>query len=117
MTEPASTAIAAGASGVMVFGIATGLPADLIFPAFVGALWALRSVEEGGPWARALQVFVGTYLAAVSTQPVTLWAADIIPGVKQIPAEMMRYPVAWLIGWGGLSIALRRIGLLVGGEK
>ena len=44
----------------MVAGLATGLPADLIFPGFVGALWALRSMDEGGPWARVLQVIAGT---------------------------------------------------------
>lgn len=46
MTEPASTtSIAATAGGIMIAGLATGLPADLIFPGFVGALWALRTAE------------------------------------------------------------------------
>ena len=61
MTEPASTTAAAATAGsIMVAGLATGLPADLIFPGFVGALWALRSMDEGGPWARVLQVIAGT---------------------------------------------------------
>ena len=62
MTEPALTTTAGHAlagTGIMVAGIATGLPADLIFPSFVGALWALKTAEQGGPWARVLQVVAG----------------------------------------------------------
>lgn len=114
MTEPTSTAAAAGA-GIMIAGLATGLPADLILPAFVGAIASLRAAEEGGPWARVLQVFVGTLLAAWTAAPVTLLAGEIMPVTSRIPDEMMRYPVAFALGWGGLSLVLPRVGKLMGG--
>lgn len=115
MTEPTSTAIAT-AGGIMVAGVATGLPADLIFPGFVGAVWALRDVAEGGHWARVAQVVVGTLLAAWAAAPLALFAASVVPGAASIPAEMLRYPLAFAVGWGGLSIGLRRIGRVMGGD-
>lgn len=116
MTEPASTtSIAATAGGIMIAGLATGLPADLIFPGFVGALWALRTAEQGGPIARMVQVVVGTLLAAWTAVPVSLAAASIAPAAAQINPELLRYPVAFAMGWGGLSIVLARVGKIMGG--
>lgn len=114
MTEPTATAAAAGA-GIMVAGLATGLPSDLILPAFVGALASLRAMEEGGPWARVLQVVAGTLAAAWAAQPVTLLAGDVAPWIDRIPDEMMRYPIAFCLGWGGLSLVLPRVGKIMGG--
>ena len=118
MTEPASTTAAAATAGsIMVAGLATGLPADLIFPGFVGALWALRSMDEGGPWARVLQVIVGTLLAAWSAVPLSMAAASVVPQAAQINPELLRYPAAFAVGWGGLSILLERVGRIMGGSK
>ncbi len=116
MTEPTATAAAAGA-GIMVAGLATGLPADLILPAFVGALASLRAMEEGGPWARVLQVFAGTLIAAWTAAPVSLLAGDILPAASRVPIEMLRYPVAFLLGWGGLRFVLPRFEKIMGGAK
>lgn len=116
MTEPASTTTAAATAGsIMIAGLATGLPADLIFPGFVGALWALRSAEQGGPWWRVLQVVAGTLLAAWTAVPVSLAAASIAPQTAQINPDLLRYPVAFAMGWGGLSIVLARVGKIMGG--
>lgn len=119
MTEPASTttAVAAAAGSIMVAGIATGLPADLIFPGFVGALWALRTAEQGGPLARVLQVVIGTLLAAWSAVPVSLAAAAGAPEFARVDPLLLRYPVAFLLGWGGLSIVLARVGKIMGGSQ
>jgi len=119
MTEPATTAAGAHivGSGILIAGVATGLPADLIFPAFVGALWSLRGMDEAGPWGCVLQVIAGTLLAAWMAAPVTLLAGDILPQVNKVPDEMLRYPIAFGLGWGGLSIAMKRITSLIGGAK
>lgn len=118
MTEPTTTTAAAAAAGsIMVAGVATGLPADLIFPGFVGALWALRTAEQGGPWARVLQVLIGTLLASWTAVPVSLAAASIVPEAAAISPDLLRYPVAFALGWGGLSILLDRIGRLMGGTR
>lgn len=77
MPEPTSTTSAAAVAGglITVAGIATGLPADLILPSFVGALWALRQAPEGGAWSRVLQVLAGTLLACWSATPLSWWLA------------------------------------------
>lgn len=117
MTEPATTtaAHALAGTGIMVAGIATGLPADLIFPSFVGALWALKTAEQGGPWARVLQVVAGTLFAAWSAAPASLGAAGVIPQVAQIDPGMLRYPLAFAIGWGGLRLGLGQFERIFGG--
>lgn len=118
MTEPATTtSVAATAGGIMIAGLATGLPAELIFPAFVGALWSLRSASEGSAIARVTQVLIGTLAAAWMAMPVTLAAASFVPEAASISADILRYPVAFALGWGGLSILLDRIGRLMGGPR
>jgi len=116
VTEPASTTTAAAAAGsIMIAGLATGLPAELIFPAFVGSLWALRTADQGGPWARAVQVLIGTLFAAWTAMPLALFAATLAPESAGVSPELLRYPVAFALGWGGLSILLDRIGRFMGG--
>lgn len=118
MTEPALTTTAGHAlagTGIMVAGIATGLPADLIFPSFVGALWALKTAEQGGPWARVLQVITGTLFAAWSAHPASLAASTVVPQAAQIDPSLLRYPLAFAIGWGGLKLGLGRVERLFGG--
>lgn len=123
MTEPALTSTAGHAlagTGIMVAGIATGLPADLILPSFVGALWALKTAEQGGPWARVLQVVAGTLFAAWSAHPASLAAASIttasmLPDGARIDPALLRYPLAFAIGWGGLKFGLGRFERLIGG--
>lgn len=110
MTEPTTTGAAAWAGGIMIAGVATGLPADLIFPGFVGALWALRLAGEGGAVSRVLQVIAGTLLAAWSAAPLSLVAGEVLPHAAKVPHEMLRYPLAFLVGWGGLSIGLSWLG-------
>lgn len=109
--DPTSTTSSAAVAGglITVAGIATGLPADLILPGFVGALWALRTAPEGGAWGRVMQVLIGTLLAAWTAAPLSLLAGQIAPQAASIPAHMLRYPAAFLIGWGGLTLLLRRV--------
>lgn len=116
MLEPTTTTGATAVAGglITVAGIATGLPADLILPSFVGALWALRTAPEGGAWSRVLQVLAGTLLACWSATPLSLVAGQVMPEAADVPAQMLRYPLAFVVGWGGLSILLRRVGTWMG---
>ena len=111
MPEPTTTTSAAAYAGglITIAGITTGLPADLILPGFVGALWALRTAPEGGACGRVLQVLIGTLLAAWTAAPLSLIAGQIAPQAADIPADMLRYPVAFAIGWSGLTIVLRHV--------
>lgn len=119
MTEPTSAVTAAAVSGsvITIVGLSTGLPAEMIMPAFAGALWALLSVPEGRPVVRVGQVFVGTLLAAWSAHPLAAIAVGMLPAAVTLPPDALRYPVAFCIGWGGLSIGLKWVGRMFGGSQ
>lgn len=115
MSEP-TTLSAAATAGLLitVAGIPTGLPSDLVFPGFIGALWALRAIEAGGVLARIGRVLAGTLLAAWSAHPLAIIAAGVLPVSVSVAPETLRYPVAFAVGWGGLSIGLHWVGRLFG---
>lgn len=114
MTEPTSTTAAAlGGSVITVAGIATGLPDDLILPAFCGALWALRGLDESGILARVSQVVAGTLIAAWSAPALSLMASASLG----VDPQFLRFPLAALIGWGGLRHLLPRVGQWMDGRK
>lgn len=111
MSEPTSTTAAAVAGIITVGGVATGLPADMLLPGFVGALWALRSVEEGRLVWRVLQVVVGTLGAAWSAPVLATTAANLI-GAE---VHLVKFPLALALGWGGLRYLLPRAQTLLEG--
>lgn len=117
MAEPASTALtgAAAAGSVIsvvggiihVAGIATGIPPELILPAFVGSLVGLRKADPGGTAARVAQVCVSTLLATWGAAVVVAMAAGLLPVVfAQLDPVVSRYPAAFGLGWGGLRLVL-----------
>lgn len=114
MSEPTTTTAAAIGGVITVAGVATGLPADMLLPAFVGSLWALRHADEGTMLWRTLQVVVGTLAAA--------WCAPVLAGVASsttgAEVHVVKFPLALVLGWGGLRFLLPRAeGLLKGGGK
>lgn len=108
---------AAFGSVITVAGVATGVPPDLILPSAAGAMYALLHTKEGRPWGRVVLVVVGTLFATWCAIPLTLVAADMVPLLGKIPGDVLRYPLAFLIGWGGLrALTLRGRDLLKGGK-
>ena len=118
MPDPTLTVSIPAAGVISIMGVATGLPADIVFPAFVGALWALRSAHKGGPWWRGLQVVAGTLFAAWITPLIIILAPELLtlifPGIlpisEKVPPDVLKYPVALALGWVGLSGALKWAG-------
>lgn len=104
--DPSASAPAISAL-ISVAGIATGLPADLVMPGFAGALWALRQAPQGGLTWRVIQVLVGTLVGAWFTPAALYLASSIAPESAHIPHEVLRYPLAFVLGWRGLVIVLR----------
>ena len=56
------------------------------------------------------------------TEPATTTAAHalagtVVPDAAQIDPSLLRYPLAFAIGWGGLALGLGRIERLIGGQK
>lgn len=116
MAEPTSSAVALGsAATVTLFGIATGLPADLIAPAFVGALWSLRMYQEVGVMSRVSQVAVGTLAGAWAAIPLSTVIGGFLPAAAGVAAPAVKYIVAFGAGFGGLY-AMERWLFKRGGE-
>lgn len=111
MSEPTSTTAAAVGGVITVAGVATGLPADMLLPGFVGALWALRSVDEGHVGWRVVQVVVGTLGAAWCAPVLAAMAANTVGAEVQL----VRFPLALVLGWGGLRYLLPRAQRLLEG--
>ena len=109
------TAIASGGSIITVWGLVTGLPADLIFPAFIGALWALRTTDESRVFWRVIQVVGGTLVAAWATPAF----AGLVPVDLGLSSDTIRYPIAVACGWSGLGLIhlMPNPGKLLRGEK
>ena len=106
VTAGMSPAVPAAATLITVAGIATGLPSDLIFPGFAGSLWAIKSAQETSIFWRIVQLVVGTLLAAWITHPFLFLVNQLIPVLNPVPPEVLKYPVAFLSGWWGLTRAL-----------
>lgn len=113
----ASDAAPVAAGLITIAGVATGLPNDLVFPSFAGALWALRRAEEDNLFWRIVQLLVGTLSAVWITPPALLIAGQIIPLLDHIPQEVLRYPLAMTVGWMGITGVLRWFGDRTGVSK
>lgn len=116
MSEPTSITAAGLAGGIMLAGVATGLQAELVLPAFVGAIWSLKAMQSGGVAWRVLQVVVGTLGATWSAPLAAQFAAQMVPDAMNVTPEMLRYPVALAVGWGGLRLLLPRLERLMQGR-
>ncbi len=125
MSEPLSTAatVPAASAGLLaltnqvltVAGISTGIPVDVLLPAFMGALYSLKNMEEGGFGARLTQVIGGTLFAAWSAPYAASAIAYFLPAVQHVDPAGVRFPAAALLGWGGLTLVLPRLQRFVEG--
>ena len=119
MAEPTTHATAAAAFGsaITVAGVATGIPPDLVLPSAAGAMYALLRTDEGRHWARVVQVIVGTLFATWCAIPLSLVVADMVPVLNKVPSDVLRYPLALVLGWGGLrALTLRGSDFFNGGK-
>ena len=101
MAEPTSSAAAlaaATATGLTVFGVATGLHPAILLAGLAGGLWALSYQEPAPAWKRvAITVMasvVAGYLAPAVAAGVT--ALDAWP--HALTRDLVQLPIAVLIG-------------------
>lgn len=108
MPEPALTATAITSAAVLtVAGVSTGIPLDLIAPAFLGALWSLRVRPPAGLLTRVGQVVIGALFGAWTAPVVAHSVGGLLPGVSAGP-ELVRFPAALAIGYAGLRMLAAR---------
>jgi hypothetical protein len=110
MAEPTSSAaaIALTAAGITLFGIATGLHPPMLLAGFFGGIWALSHQPPASLVARILSMIgsamIAGYLAPVAAAVTASAAARLLPWwPADITREAMQFPVAFCIGFLGIS--------------
>lgn len=107
MSEPATSAIVSitQASGITLFGIATGLDPVLIVAGAAGGWWALSYLESPGrALARANRIALSSILAA--------WGSPVVVGLNflPLPENFPEFPLKIVVSIGIGLIAIDIIG-------
>lgn len=107
MSEPATSAIVSvtQASGITLFGIATGLDPVLIVAGAAGGWWALSYLESPGKaLARANRIALSSILAA--------WGSPVVVGLNflPLPENLPEFPLKIVVSIGIGLIAIDIIG-------
>lgn len=104
MADPTAVATATvSAAFLTIAGVSTGIPLDLLPPAFLGALWSLRAHPPASLWWRVAQVFGGALCGAWTAPLAAHYLHVIAPGAEAVP-QVARYPIAIALGFGGLRL-------------
>lgn len=100
MTEPITNigAPLAAASGLTVFGVATGLDPGLLFAGLAGALLAIVFQEAMSLWKRVGITALSSIISAWLAQAVALWAIGLSWWPGTVPADVVKFPVAAFSG-------------------
>lgn len=119
MAEPASSAIviAATATGLTVFGVATGLNPSLLIAGLAGGLWALSYMPPMPAWKRATTASLSSLLAGWSTPAIVVALTSLEVWPKTVTPDLVQFPVAvafgllahTVIGPAMLRLATRKI--------
>lgn len=102
MTMAETTTTAVASTAITMAGLATGLPPELILPAFSGALWSIRGARKGGVLGRVWQVATGTLFGAWASQSAAAFVTGIWPALQT--ASGIKYPTAFAVGFMGLRL-------------
>ncbi len=113
MAEPASSllGITLTATGITLFGVATGLHPSMLLSGLAGGLWALSVQPPAGIVARLVFLAGSALVAAYFTPVVAAVAASA--ALKLLPwwptdvtRDVIQFPISVLLGF----LALRSIG-------
>ena len=96
---------------LMLWGVHTGLHLDLMVPAIIGALGSLRYSESTNVWRKYIEVLVSAALGAWSAYPAALLMLAVTPEAATVPVMLSRYLVALGVGYAGLALLDKRLGL------
>jgi hypothetical protein len=101
MPEPTSSAIAmtaATATGLTLFGVATGLHPAILLAGMAGGLWALSYQEPSPIWKRVAVTVMASILAGYLTPAVAAGVTAIGNWPQTVTHDMVQLPIAVLIG-------------------
>lgn len=100
MAEPASSAAlaAATATGLTLFGVATGLHPAILLAGLAGGLWALSYQEPSPVWKRVAVTIMAAIVAGYLTPAVAAGVTSIGAWPQNVTRDLVQLPIAVVIG-------------------
>lgn len=101
MAEPTSSAAAlaaATATGLTVFGVATGLHPAILLAGLAGGLWALSYQEPAPAMKRVAVTIMSAIVSGYLTPAVAAGVTSIGVWPQAVTRDLVQLPIAVLIG-------------------
>lgn len=101
MPEPTSSAAAlaaATATGLTIFGVATGLHPSILLAGLAGGLWALSYQEPSPAWKRLALTVMASIVAGYLTPAVAAGVTSFGAWPQSVTRDVVQLPIAVLIG-------------------
>lgn len=101
MAEPTTSAAAlaaATATGLTIFGVATGLHPSILLAGFAGGLWALSSQPPAPIVRRVSLTVLAAIIAGYFTPAIAAGVTSLQAWPDSVTREMVQFPIAVVIG-------------------
>ena len=101
MPEPTSSAAAlaaATATGLTIFGVATGLHPSILLAGLAGGLWALSYQEPSPAWKRVAITVMASVVAGYLAPAVAAVVTALDAWHHALTCDLVQLPIAVLIG-------------------
>ena len=101
MPEPTSSAAAlaaATATGLTIFGVATGLHPSILLAGLAGGLWALSYQEPSPAWKRVGLTVMASIVSGYLTPAVAAGVTSLGAWPQSVTRDVVQLPIAVLIG-------------------
>lgn len=99
MPEPTSSlAATVTATGLTLFGVATGLHPSILLAGLAGGLWALSYQEPSPAWRRIAVTVMAAVIAGYLTPAVAAGVTSISAWPNAVTRDLVQLPIAVLIG-------------------
>ena len=101
MAEPTSSAAAlaaATATGLTIFGVATGLHPSILLAGLAGGLWALSYQEPSPAWKRVGLTVMASIVSGYLTPAVAAGVTSLGAWPQSVTRDVVQLPIAVLIG-------------------
>ncbi len=101
MAEPTTSAAAlaaATATGLTIFGVATGLHPSILLAGLAGGLWALSYQEPSPAWKRVALTVMASIVSGYLTPAVAMGVTSFDAWPHSVTRDVVQLPIAVLIG-------------------